>query len=204
MSQQLIELESSKWATQSQETFKCMKETTFSGKWVFEVYCRERDFVFLDLCSYADYKYGVAKESKIGLATCVGALGFGMVGASVGQMIDNSKCEGRKSPRRMENHSCYTPSELAYMVKQRKRSFVLPHDQIKRADFSAPGGMQLIFVTNEIQGRLQIRAKSRIDLEFFGADEMQGAIDSMQRLIGDRVTAKVAFHKQRRRFVRTR
>jgi hypothetical protein len=171
----------------------------------FQIFAMPQGLLFLEM-RLKDYGAlgGGASGGGMVLAMQFGALGG--LAAGMAAARDAERYGSRPADRWEAGFELKSDDELFELARQRRKSFVAKHDEIRSVVINPPGLSDRIFGDGSLAGSITLRARGlgKIFIDFRDQTDLAVAVDALPRHLGDRVQVNVAFDESTRRFVRRR
>jgi hypothetical protein len=132
----------------------------------------------------------------------VGAFCGGQHGAQLGSLMEQAL--GASSDyRRTTEFNAYSDDELIDLAQQRRQSFVVRYEDIKRAAIEGPDFIEWLFNGKNLQGFLTLKEKTvgKVRLKILDVESMTDAISTCSKRFGDRLSVNAEYDRRQRKYV---
>lgn len=183
-------------STADRPTFEATLARGFSSPRQFQVFAMSPGLLFLDR---RDQKEKTETDGNTKVVIISAILG-GLIGGLIAAALTKRKVTPAQREAGLELQS---DEDLLNLAKERKKSFVVPHEDIRAITIDPPSAWDRMFGHRLLAGWITVDTANhgKLRLEFRDPAVMAVAADSLPRRYGSRVIANAELDLRRKRFV---
>jgi hypothetical protein len=182
--------------TADRPTFEATLARGFGNPRQFQVFAMAPGLLFLDRRDQ--------KETSEHQSNPKAVFAWALVGGVVGGLIAAALTKRKVTPAKRETGlELQSDEALLQLAKERKKSFVVPHEDVRAITVDPPSAWDRMFGHRTLAGWITVDTvnQGKLRLEFRDAAVMASAAESLPRRYGGRVIANAELDLRRKRFV---